>query len=87
MVPKHSMSYGHQSRTFAKPVKKILYFEVAVRPDRILKWIESIEIVSERRVMVGSWASKKNVIFSTVALLCILSLSMMADQGNALVSW
>ena len=36
MVPKHSLSYGHQSRTFAEPVKEILYFEAAVRD---LEWL------------------------------------------------
>ena len=51
---KHSLSYGHQSRTFAEPVKEILYFEAAIRADRILRWIKSVEVLPERRMMAGS---------------------------------
>ena len=48
VVPKHSLSYGHSSRTFTEPVKEILNFEAAVRAGRILRWIESIEIGEQR---------------------------------------
>ena len=51
MVPKHSLSYGYQSRAFAEPVKQILYFEAAVRADWILRLIKLVEVLPERRVM------------------------------------
>ena len=44
----NTLSYGHSSKTFADSVKEILNFEAAVRADMILRWIESIEIFSER---------------------------------------
>ena len=44
----NTLSYGHSSKTFADSVKEILNFEAAVRADMILRWIESIEILSER---------------------------------------
>ena len=51
MVPKHSLSF---IRKFAEPVKKILYFEAAVQEDRILRWIKSVKVLPERRVMARS---------------------------------
>ena len=84
--PKHYLSYGHSSRTFAELVQEVLHFEAVVWADRILRWIGSIEILSKKKMMTGSQASKENVIFSVVDLLCITrSLSMLVDQGNAFV--
>ena len=54
MVPRHSLSYGHQSRTFAEPVKEVLYFEAEVWADEVFRWIKSVEVLPERRVMARS---------------------------------
>ena len=55
----------------------ILFLEVGFWADRILRWFELIEILSESRVMTGAWTSKENVIFSAVDLLCITKSSFM----------
>ena len=83
---KTCLSYDCSSRTFTQPMMEILFSEAAFWADGSFRWVESMKILSERRVVAASQTSKQNIIFSVVDLFCITrSISMLVDQCNAFV--
>ena len=52
--PKTCLSYDCSSRTFAQPMMEILFSEAAFRADGSFRWVESMKILSERRVVAAS---------------------------------
>ena len=70
MAPKHSLSYGHQSRTFAEPLK-ILFFQAAIRTDRILEGSSRWKYCLREGWRPDRRRARRTSSFSVVDLLCI----------------
>ena len=67
---------------------EILFSKMEFRANGMLRWVESMKILSQRKVMAGLQMSKQNIIFSVVDLFCITrSLLMLVDQCNTFVCW
>ena len=45
--------YGITCRTFTKPVTEVLFIEGAFQPDWILRWVKTVKILMERRMVAG----------------------------------
>ena len=88
MVPKHLLPYGATCKTFAKPVSKVLFIEVASGTNCILSWVKSMKIMMESWMVTGSWSSKQYVIFSVLDLSGILgSLLVLINLCDTFVWW
>ena len=70
MAPKHALSYGHQSRTFAEPLK-ILFFQAAIRTDRILEGSSRWKYCLREGWRPDRRRARRTSSFSVVDLLCI----------------